>query len=200
MAEPPQTTGMTNPFMAAAAVAAVEPAAAVADAPPDIHGGDIHGLAPLVQSPVAIGTPTRSESTGPLPPSVVASTRPGLSPEADVQNASTTQPPSSPRPDLSVHIPTSTPPAAVTRAQEDQFIDPQVATLQAMFPDIEVSILQLVLEESGGDTDKAIEALLAMSDPTYQPPVQAQQHQVSIVPCDAQFTRPPQPDASCFLT
>lgn len=77
-----------------------------------------------------------------------------------------------------MHPPVSTPPAAVARQEEH--VDPRVATLQAMFPDIDVSILQLILEESGGNTDTAIETLLAMSDPNYQPPPHPQQeNQVS---------------------
>ncbi|KAG8890371.1 hypothetical protein FRB98_008946 [Tulasnella sp. 332] len=113
-------------------------------------------------------------TTTDLPPTLEPSTRPSLAAAPSVDQAShVTEAPSTPAPELSVQTPVATPPAAVARQEEN--IDPRVATLEAMFPDIDVSILQMILEESGGNTDTAIETLLAMSDPDYQPQPHAQQ-------------------------
>lgn len=38
-----------------------------------------------------------------------------------------------------------------------------------MFPTVELSVIELVLETCGGSTDRAIEQLLAMSDPAFKP-------------------------------
>lgn len=47
--------------------------------------------------------------------------------------------------------------------------NPKVSELHAMFPTVELSVIELVLETCGGSTDRAIEQLLAMSDPTFKP-------------------------------
>lgn len=103
----------------------------------------------------------------PAPPVLDQSTRPSLAVAPSVSQVShITEPPSTPEHDLpNVQPATSTPPAAV-HADE---IDPQVASLQAMFPTFDVSILQLVLEECRGDPDRAVDTLLGMSDPSYKP-------------------------------
>lgn len=72
-------------------------------------------------------------------------------------------------------------PALPPRPEED----PQIAALQAMFPDFDATILyvrvslayrmatdvlvrrQSVLDSVNGDQDRAIDALLGMSDPSY---------------------------------
>ncbi|KAJ4483949.1 hypothetical protein J3R30DRAFT_3679101 [Lentinula aciculospora] len=45
--------------------------------------------------------------------------------------------------------------------------DPKLSTLQGMFPDFDESLLQSVLESVGGNSDRAIDVLLGMSDPEY---------------------------------
>ncbi|KAG8733149.1 hypothetical protein FRC11_008426 [Ceratobasidium sp. 423] len=45
--------------------------------------------------------------------------------------------------------------------------DPAIASLHAMFPDFDLLVLQSVLEATGGDKDRAVDSLLAMSDPEY---------------------------------
>jgi hypothetical protein len=47
--------------------------------------------------------------------------------------------------------------------------DPKVAELQVMFPSIDVSVIEIVLESCGGSQDRAIEQLLAMTDPNFKP-------------------------------
>ncbi len=83
---------------------------------------------------------------------------------------------STPNSDISAPAPVSTLP----EAHEDVSADPQVAALQAMFPDMDVSILQTVLEASGGNQDQAIETLLTMNDPDYKPPAHTVQPQVRL--------------------
>jgi hypothetical protein len=47
--------------------------------------------------------------------------------------------------------------------------NPKVAELQAMFPTVEVSVIELVLETCGGSTDRSIEQLLSMTDDNFKP-------------------------------
>jgi len=58
-------------------------------------------------------------------------------------------------------------------------VDPRIASLHAMFPDFDDSLLLSVLQSVNGDQDQAIDTLLGMSDPDYisqpQPPQEQQQ-------------------------
>ncbi|KAK7005950.1 CUE domain-containing protein [Favolaschia claudopus] len=67
-------------------------------------------------------------------------------------------------------------PAAPPRERE-LVADPRLNTLRAMFPDFDDSLLQSVLDSVQGNTDRAIDALLGMSDPDYQGEPGAQQTQ-----------------------
>ncbi|KAF7357798.1 CUE domain-containing protein [Mycena venus] len=58
-------------------------------------------------------------------------------------------------------------PAAPPRERE-LVVDARLGVLRAMFPDFDDSLLQSVLDSVQGDTDRAIDALLGMSDPDYQ--------------------------------
>lgn len=53
----------------------------------------------------------------------------------------------------------------------DPIEDPSVAALHSMFPDFDPIILNSVLESVSGDQDKAVDALLGMSDPSYKPTI-----------------------------
>ena len=80
---------------------------------------------------------------------------------------------STPKTELTDSIPSQTPPQAAVEHNTE--LDPKVAGLQAMFPDFDAFVLQSVLEVHGGDQDRAIDALLGMSDPEYHstaPPVE----------------------------
>ncbi|KAK0455502.1 uncharacterized protein EV420DRAFT_1553955 [Desarmillaria tabescens] len=65
-------------------------------------------------------------------------------------------------------------PATETTAQltappmRDAPVNPQVVELRAMFPDFDDTVLQSVLDSVNGDQGRAIDALLAMSDPEYK--------------------------------
>ncbi|RSH94903.1 hypothetical protein EHS25_004709 [Saitozyma podzolica] len=69
--------------------------------------------------------------------------------------------------------------------------DPKVAELQVMFPSIDVSVIEIVLESCGGSQDRAIEQLLAMTDPNFKPDElhSARQEEASQLDLDAQFAR-----------
>lgn len=47
--------------------------------------------------------------------------------------------------------------------------DLQVDQLRALFPQVEIEILEAVLAASGGSLDEATEQLLVMNDPEYKP-------------------------------
>jgi len=81
-----------------------------------------------------------------------------------------TSPPREPTPTVN-QVPTASP--------DQPPEDPQLASLQAIFPDFDGAVLQSVLESVGGNQDRAIDMLLGMSDPDYVPqeppaPVQSQ--------------------------
>ncbi|KAI0268845.1 hypothetical protein BC834DRAFT_968262 [Gloeopeniophorella convolvens] len=72
-----------------------------------------------------------------------------------------TPPPSDPQ-----HAATPPPP---TTPPPDEFADPKIASLHAIFPDFDAAILYSVVDSVGGSEDRAIDALLAMSDPAHVP-------------------------------
>jgi glyceraldehyde-3-phosphate dehydrogenase/erythrose-4-phosphate dehydrogenase len=76
--------------------------------------------------------------------------------------ATTTEAPTSP-PAPPITAPAPAPPAITPHA------NPKVAELQAMFPTVEVSVIELVLETCGGSTDRSIEQLLSMTDDNFKP-------------------------------
>ncbi|KAI9507468.1 hypothetical protein F5148DRAFT_1285174 [Russula earlei] len=60
-----------------------------------------------------------------------------------------------------------TTPTAPERPAVDEFADPKIAQLHAIFPDYDAGILHSVVDSVGGDQDRAVDALLAMSDPDH---------------------------------
>lgn len=91
-------------------------------------------------------------------------------------------------------------PPAITQAEDtpslpqrhpDVDVDPRIASLHAMFPDFDDSLLSSVLQSVNGDQDLAIDTLLGMSDPDYvsqpvPPPVQREPTQTDL---DEQLAR-----------
>lgn len=53
-------------------------------------------------------------------------------------------------------------------------VDPKVATLLELFPDVSSDIVVIVLEHSNGDLQSASDTLLAMNDPSYTSPNDSQ--------------------------
>ncbi|KAG8932501.1 hypothetical protein FRC02_001024 [Tulasnella sp. 418] len=118
-----------------------------------------------------------ADSTSPV---LDPATRPSLASTPAVSQVShIAQAPSTAHTPPSTNTSSATPSAVVTPATETQ-IDPDVAGLQAMFPDFDVLLLESVLEASGGDFERAVDMLLGMSDPNYKsqappPPQQTQE-------------------------
>ncbi|KAJ7144684.1 hypothetical protein C8R46DRAFT_560459 [Mycena filopes] len=74
--------------------------------------------------------------------------------------------------------PTATPAEAPAPPREREMVaDARLGVLRAMFPDFDDSLLQSVLDSVNGNTDRAIDALLGMSDPDYTSDVPAQAQQ-----------------------
>ena len=51
----------------------------------------------------------------------------------------------------------------------DEFADPKISQLHAMFPDLNAAALYSAVDSVGGDQGRAVDALLAVSDPDYAP-------------------------------
>ncbi|KAI9455471.1 hypothetical protein BJY52DRAFT_1280236 [Lactarius psammicola] len=85
--------------------------------------------------------------------------------------AATTPPPAAqPQPQLLTQQESSaTPPAPAEQPAIDEFADPKIAPLHAIFPDFDAAILYSVIDSVGGDQDRAVDALLSMSDPEHVP-------------------------------
>jgi len=96
-----------------------------------------------------------AESTSPPPPNYAA---PAGSPPSAQATAPSATAPQDVAPLIDSTAPASTPHA-----------NPKVAELQAMFPTVEVSVIELVLETCGGSTDRSIEQLLSMTDDNFKP-------------------------------
>jgi hypothetical protein len=77
------------------------------------------------------------------------------------------------------------------RDVHDTFVDPHLELLRAMFPDYDDSLLQSVLQSVGGDHNRAIDALLGMSDPQYSSEVMqdSRNESVSQLDLDEQLAR-----------
>ncbi|KAF7376553.1 CUE domain-containing protein [Mycena sanguinolenta] len=106
-------------------------------------------------------------------------------PAADTVATEAPAPAETPAAPAALTEPTITPvlapePAAPPR-QRELVADARLGVLRAMFPDFDDSLLQSVLDSVQGNTDRAIDALLGMSDPDYQgePVPQQAQPQVS---------------------
>ncbi|KAG2148745.1 uncharacterized protein EDB93DRAFT_1084788 [Suillus bovinus] len=71
-------------------------------------------------------------------------------------------------------------------------VDPRIASLHAMFPDFDDSLLSSVLQSVNGDQDLAIDTLLGMSDPDYvsqPPPPPPEQREPTQTDLDEQLAR-----------
>ncbi|KAL9933565.1 hypothetical protein V8E36_007741 [Tilletia maclaganii] len=65
-------------------------------------------------------------------------------------------------------------PANAPRQQQSNHPE-SVHSLHAMFPDLDLDTIALVLDTKGGDTEAAINALLQMNDPSFHAPTEADQ-------------------------
>ncbi|KAF8070805.1 hypothetical protein FPV67DRAFT_1043812 [Lyophyllum atratum] len=85
---------------------------------------------------------------------------------------------------------TAPPPSAQDQQQQRETPgDPRIAALRAMFPDYDDLILQSVLASVNGDQDRAIDALLGMSDPEYKGELTPETPVMSQTDLDEQLAR-----------
>ncbi|PWN41720.1 hypothetical protein IE81DRAFT_157215 [Ceraceosorus guamensis] len=97
--------------------------------------------------------------------------------------------PSSPGSKSPARPTSSAPTAAPTASQSQQQhnaapMNPQVEQIRSMFPDFDQDTVAAVLEAQGSDVERAVNALLSMSDPTYKAPPPASNEEA-----DAAFAR-----------
>lgn len=80
---------------------------------------------------------------------------------------------------------------ALPQRPPDDNVDPRIASLHAMFPDFDDSLLLSVLQSVNGDQDLAIDTLLGMSDPDYvsQPLPPPEQREPTQTELDEQLAR-----------
>ncbi|WVQ86081.1 hypothetical protein IAT38_008249 [Cryptococcus sp. DSM 104549] len=171
-ARSPTPTSATTPTAAPAAAAVAEPSATLS--------------APTITTAAAAGT------TSPPPPEYTSPKE--ATPVASVATAGTaTTAPAVESTTFSAPAGSPLPPAAAAApaapAPTQPHADPKVAELQAIFPTVDVSVIELVLETCGGSTDRAIEQLLGMTDPNFQPDELSGTREDSQVDLDAEFAR-----------
>ncbi|KAK6905429.1 hypothetical protein I203_106258 [Kwoniella mangroviensis CBS 8507] len=87
------------------------------------------------------------------------------------------------------HEPPPGPPPPASVATQPVHADPKVVELHQMFPTVEISVIELILETSQGSTDRAIEQLLGMTDPEFKSDELGGTREDAQVDLDAQFAR-----------
>lgn len=149
-----------------------------------------------IANPVSPSQPSESEESHQFPPSP-----PGIHDSQQFHSpvlAVTPSPPQSPEAGRMITL--SPQPAAITQAEDAPSlpqrplgvdVDPSIASLHAMFPDFDHSLLSSVLQSVNGDQDLAIDTLLGMSDPDYvaQPLPPAEQREPTQTDLDEQLAR-----------
>ncbi|WVQ93685.1 hypothetical protein IAU59_000761 [Kwoniella sp. CBS 9459] len=138
--------------------------------------------------PAPAPAPATATASSPTAPENSSPTTPSKSVEAGTPKASTGStaetyaPPRHPPPPPHPTQPQQQPPS-------DADLDPKISELRQIFPNVEISVIELVLETCGGSTDRAIEQLLGMTDPDFRPDELGgtrEDHQVDL---DAEFAR-----------
>ncbi|TYJ53348.1 hypothetical protein B9479_006008 [Cryptococcus floricola] len=135
---------------------------------------------PRTPTPTAAKPVAAEPASPPIPPAKSSTPTP-------VNTAPAGATPTSPPP--ATTVPTTDTVAAAPTIEAPVHADPKIAELQAIFPTVDVSVIELVLETCGGSTDRAIEQLLGMTDPNFKPDEldgSRQGHQVDL---DAEFAR-----------
>ena len=101
-------------------------------------------------------TASQSTHTYPMASSPTSPARGGRTPTPTAQS-------------LGAAAPQGPPPGEYAGLPPPPTADPKVAELQVMFPTVEVSVIEMILESVGGSQDRAIETLLSMTDPEFKP-------------------------------
>ncbi|KAG1736036.1 hypothetical protein EDB19DRAFT_1723340 [Suillus lakei] len=133
---------------------------------------NIDGQPRDIANPASSLPPSESEDLHQFPPSP-----PGIHDNEQFPPPAFAVAPSPPQsPEVGDMITLSPQPPAITQAEDtptlpqrppDADVDPRIASLHAMFPDFDDSLLSSVLQSVNGDQDMAIDTLLGMSDPDY---------------------------------
>ncbi|ORY24454.1 hypothetical protein BCR39DRAFT_546669 [Naematelia encephala] len=121
-------------------------------------------------------------------PTPTASPPPNLTSSSTIYAPPIGSPPPPPLSMMTTTAPTTTPaPAHAT----PQITDPKVAELQIMFPTVDPTVIELILESSAGSQDRAIEQLLSMTDENFKPDEleSVRREEDSQVDLDAEFAR-----------
>ncbi|KAJ7162063.1 hypothetical protein C8R46DRAFT_342835 [Mycena filopes] len=157
--------------------------------------------APSTAAPISSTTADAASTAG--PGTATAESTAGDGESAAVPVPATTASPTlaetpaepAPTPAATATEPTAIPaeaPAPAPPREREMVADARLGVLRAMFPDFDDSLLQSVLDSVNGNTDRAIDALLGMSDPDYTsdvPTAQAQQAPMSQEALDEQLAR-----------
>lgn len=116
------------------------------------------------------------------PPVFALAPSPSQSPEAGEMITLSPQPPVTTQAEVTPSLP---------QRPLDVDVDPRIASLRAMFPDFDDSLLSSVLQSVNGDQDLAIDTLLGMSDPDYvsQPLPPPEQRESAQTDLDEQLAR-----------
>lgn len=112
-----------------------------------------------VLSLTTMSSPPKNPATVPATSNVAPTSPSGPEYAAPLGSPPSATPPSAAAPPITAPAPPATAPHA----------NPKVAELQAMFPTVETSVIELVLETCGGSTDRSIEQLLSMTDDNFKP-------------------------------
>ncbi|KAG2065093.1 hypothetical protein BDR04DRAFT_1109100 [Suillus decipiens] len=126
-----------------------------------------------IANPASLSQPSESEESHQFPPSL-----PGIHDNQQFHPPVAPSPPQSPEAGRMITL--SPQPPAITQAEDapslpqrplDVDVDPRIASLHAMFPDFDYSLLcvdsAMSSQTVNGDQDLAIDTLLGMSDPDY---------------------------------
>jgi hypothetical protein len=113
----------------------------------------------IILSLSTMSSPPKNTTTVPAPATEAPTSPPVPEYAAPLGSPPSATPPSAVAPPIAAPAPPATTPHA----------NPKVAELQAMFPTVEVSVIELVLETCGGSTDRSIEQLLSMTDDNFKP-------------------------------
>ncbi|KAF8482555.1 hypothetical protein DFH94DRAFT_370052 [Russula ochroleuca] len=130
----------------------------------------------VTTEPVHADNPVLAASAG----DAVASAATVSSPTPPISTQSRSTPPS--QQERGEEHPTAataafTTPPPLSELVVDEFADPKISQLHAIFPDFDAAILYSVVDSVGGDQDRAVDALLAMSDPDHVPAQHAAAHE-----------------------
>jgi len=118
---------------------------------------------PVSAASTGDAVPSTTTVSSPTPP---ISTQPRSTPPSQLEQGEQSPPPPAAAAAVAVATASAT---SLPNPAVDEFADPKISQLHAIFPDFDAAILYSVVDSVGGDQDRAVDALLAMSDPDHVP-------------------------------